>query len=50
MSGNECPVKGGRCQREMSKEEREFDRLIRLQISEELGHSREQITSIYLGS
>ncbi len=42
--------KGGRHQRGMNKEEREYDRQIRLQISEELGHSREQITSVYLGS
>ena len=50
LSGNECPVKGGKRQKEMSKEEREYDRKVRLQISEELGHAREQITSIYLGS
>ena len=50
LSGNECPVRGGKCQREMSKEERDYDQHIRLLISEELGHSREQITAIYLGS
>ncbi len=49
LTGNECPAKGGKHQREMRKEEREFDSQIRLQISEELGHNREQITSVYLG-
>ena len=50
LSDNECPAKGGRHKRDMSKEEREFDRQVRLQISKELGHAREQITSVYLGS
>ena len=50
LSGNTCPAKGGKRQRNMNKEERHYDRQVRLQISEELGHSREQITSIYLGS
>ncbi len=49
LSGNKCPANGGRHQRELSKEEREYDRQIRLQISAELGHAREQITAIYLG-
>ncbi len=50
LSGNECPVRGGMRQKSMNKEERQFDKAIRLQISKELGHAREQITSIYLGS
>lgn len=50
LSGNECPALGGIRQRNMDEEQRTVDRNIRLQISEELGHSREQVTSIYLGS
>ena len=36
--------------RKLSIQEKEKDRIVRLQISEELGHSRINITSIYLGS
>ena len=36
--------------RKLSAVEKEKDRIVRLQISEELGHSRINITSIYLGS
>jgi integrase len=43
-----CSAVGG--YRELSAQEKEKDRIIRLQISEELGHSRLNITSIYLGS
>jgi site-specific recombinase XerD len=44
----ECPAVGGH--KELSEQEKEKDRIVRLQISEELGHSRLNITSIYLGS
>jgi len=50
LSGNNCPALGGKRQRAMTEQERMKDREIRLIISEELGHTREQITSIYLGS
>jgi hypothetical protein len=50
LSGNEPPIRGGKHQKDMNDKERAKDREIRLIISEELGHSREQITSIYLGS
>lgn len=43
-----CPAVGGH--RELSAQEKEKDRIVRLQISEEFGHSRINITSIYLGS
>ena len=43
-----CPVVAG--YRDLSAQEKEKDRIVRLQISEELGHSRINITSIYLGS
>ena len=50
LTGKDCPTCGGKRQKDMSKEERDIDRKARLQISAELGHCREQITSIYLGS
>lgn len=50
LTGKDCPACGGKRQREMNKEERALDRKARLQISDETGHGREQITSTYLGS
>ena len=44
----QCPAVGGH--RELSSQEKEKDKVVRMQISEELGHSRLNITSIYLGS
>lgn len=48
LMGFQCPAVGG--VRELTTEEKEKDAVIRLQISEELGHSRINITSVYLGS
>ena len=48
LMGFQCPSVGG--VRELTAEEKEKDAVIRLQISEELGHSRINITSVYLGS
>lgn len=48
LMGFSCPAVGG--VRELTEEEKRKDSAIRLQISEELGHSRINITSIYLGS
>ena len=50
LTGKDCPVCGGKHQRDMTKEEREVDREARLTISEEMGHGREQIVSSYIGS
>lgn len=50
LSGNDCPACGGQRQKDMTEEQRESDRKVRLQISAELGHAREQITAVYLGS
>lgn len=44
----QCPSVGG--YRELSVQEKEQDKVVRMQISQELGHSRLNITSIYLGS
>lgn len=48
LMGFPCPAVGGI--RELTVEEKQKDRIVRLQISEEIGHSRINITSIYLGS
>jgi len=50
ITSKDCPVCGGKHQRDMTKEEREIDREARLTISEEMGHGREQILSTYIGS
>lgn len=48
LMGFDCPVVGG--VRELTSEEIAKDRAVRLQISNELGHNRLQVTGIYLGS
>ncbi|MGG5931663.1 phage integrase N-terminal domain-containing protein [Salmonella enterica] len=50
LTGRKPPVLGGRSRRAMRRDERRKDDEIRRQISEELGHSRISITSIYLGT
>lgn len=49
LTGWEAPVKGGPQCKQLTPEMKEVDRAARLVISEELGHSREAITAIYLG-
>ena len=49
LTGWKCPLDGGPKSKELSPEEKAIDREVRLQISEELGHSREQITVQYIG-
>lgn len=49
LTGLKCPLEGGPIHKMMSKKQRELVRLARLQISNELGHSRISITTIYLG-
>ena len=48
LTGWLCPAVGGI--RELSDTDKQIDRQARLQISTELGHSRLQITGVYLGS
>lgn len=48
LMGFECPAVGG--SRSLSADEITKDKEVRMLISEELGHSRLNITSIYLGS
>ena len=49
LTGWESPVNGGLTSKELTPEQKERDRVCRLIISEELGHSREAITAVYLG-
>ncbi len=49
LTGQKCPLAGGKNKRTMTPEERTTDRQARLQISRELGHGRLAITDIYLG-
>jgi hypothetical protein len=49
FTGEPSPALGGKRRRDMTREERAADDVVRLAISEELGHSRVDILSIYLG-
>lgn len=49
LAGWNAPAAGGPSAASLTAEQRGRDRRVRLQISEELGHGREQITTVYLG-
>jgi len=49
LTGWKCPAAGGPIARELTPEQRERDREIRLIISRELGHEREAVVGAYLG-
>lgn len=49
LTGRASPAAGGPSSRELASEQRLEDREVRLMISRELGHEREQVTAIYLG-
>lgn len=49
LAGWEPPVNGGPGYRKLTPEMKSIDHAVRLKISEELGHSREAITAVYLG-
>lgn len=49
LTGFACPVAGGPARKDLSSAQRRLDEEARQEISRELGHEREQITSIYLG-
>lgn len=49
LTGWDCPHAGGLYRVQLSAEQRQLDQEARLSISAELGHEREQITSVYLG-
>jgi integrase len=50
LTGQPCPLAGGKTWKQMDAREREADRAARRQISAELGHGRLKITDTYLGS
>jgi site-specific recombinase XerC len=49
LTGWRCPAQGGPHSRQLLPEQKALDRQARLTVSAELGHSREQITAVYLG-
>ena len=49
LTKEKAPAVGGPTAKELTEEQKAVDRNARLKISEELGHSREQVTAIYLG-
>ena len=49
LTGRLAPAAGGKTSADLTAEEKQADLLARLQISQELGHEREQITAVYLG-
>lgn len=49
IAGFKSPADGGPQSRELSEQQKALDYSARMQITEELGHGREQITAVYLG-
>ena len=49
LAGWACPAQGGPKSKQLTAEQKAIDREARLTVSAELGHSREQVTAIYLG-
>ena len=49
LTGWPSPLAGGPRKKALTKQQKEIDQRVRMQISAELGHGREQITLVYLG-
>ncbi len=49
LTGWNCPAQGGPTLRQLTPEQKILDRQVRLIISEELGHGRLSVVSVYLG-
>ena len=49
LTGWKSPIAGGPISKALTSEQKALDREVRLIISRELGHEREQITAVYLG-
>jgi len=49
LTGWKSPIAGGPISKSLTPEQRALDREVRLIISRELGHEREQVTAVYLG-
>jgi site-specific recombinase XerC len=48
-TGWACPACGGPTSRQLTLEQKALDQEVRLMISQEMGHGREQVTAVYLG-
>lgn len=49
LTGWKSPAAGGPTSRQLTPEQKAIDQAARMEISNELGHGREQITAVYLG-
>ena len=49
LAGFRAPAAGGPSRADLTPEQRAIDLTVRLQISAELGHGREEVTAVYLG-
>ena len=49
LTGWKSPAAGGPISKALTAKQREKDHQVRLVISHELGHEREQVTAVYLG-
>ena len=49
LTGWACPAQGGPGKKQLTYEQKVIDRRARFTISQELGHGRESIASVYLG-
>jgi hypothetical protein len=49
LTGRECPARGGPTSKQLTAKQKANDREARETISREMGHGREQVTSVYLG-
>ncbi len=49
LTGWKSPAVGGPTFKSLTSEQRKLDLEVRLVISRELGHEREQVTAVYLG-
>lgn len=49
LTGWPAPAAGGPTSKQLTAEQKALDQAARLTISRELGHEREQITTVYLG-
>jgi len=49
LTGWQSPAASGPSSKSLTQEQRDQDREVRLIISRELGHEREQVTAVYLG-
>jgi integrase len=49
LTGWKCPADGGPKSAQLTRHQKNLDRQARMTISQEMGHEREQITSVYCG-